>query len=262
MTIGTPSRLHLSHCESGAVFLEFLVAFLPIWTFALCTFQLALIARANLMVKHSADAAARSASVVLPDDPAEYGGEPQMSVDRKRISIGDLLGAMERILSSASSPSARTFADDLTARVLGNVGRSRLNTIRLAAHVPLMSLAPFSVGPDRRSSLRKAIGGAGSLATSLYYQPLAVAVTFPQETGTIVAGPEVTVRVSYAYRCTVPLAGRLLCDAFDRLPSGSDWEQSFFTFAQRLLGGRFREIQHESTALVHSAPYQYRPRSS
>ncbi|MBW2509373.1 MAG: hypothetical protein JRE81_12130, partial [Deltaproteobacteria bacterium] len=39
----------------GAVFLDFLIAFVPLWTFALCAFQLALIARANLMVKHSAD---------------------------------------------------------------------------------------------------------------------------------------------------------------------------------------------------------------
>jgi len=66
----------------GVVFLEFLVAFVPVWTFFLCVVQLAFITHANLMVKHAADAAARSAVVVLPDDPNEYGGEPKMSVGR------------------------------------------------------------------------------------------------------------------------------------------------------------------------------------
>ncbi|MGD8825034.1 MAG: hypothetical protein PVI24_08655, partial [Myxococcales bacterium] len=61
---------------SGVVFTEFLVAFVPLWIFFLCLVQLAWVARADLIVKHAADSAARSAAVVLPDDPDEYGGEP------------------------------------------------------------------------------------------------------------------------------------------------------------------------------------------
>jgi Flp pilus assembly protein TadG len=246
----------------GVVFLEFLIAFIPVWSFSLCIFQLALIARANLIVKHSADAAARSAAVVLPDDPAEYGGEPEMSIGRNRLNGSDLVSALGGILSDLRSPSLGTVPTAFSGRALANVGRSRLNTIRLAAHVPLIPLAPLNVGTDPQPSLRKALGGARSLVSGLYYQPFAVAVTFPDATGAMVTGPEVKVRVTYAYQCTVPLARQVLCAPFGQLKSTSEWAQSFLSIAQRFVGGRFRELQHESTALIHSAPYTYKARSS
>jgi hypothetical protein len=246
--------------DAGTVFLEFLVAFLPIWTFTLGVFQLALIARAHLIVIHSADAAARSASVVLPDDPAEYGGEPEMSVDRNTVSIDDLIAAVDRISNSTRTSGAIT--DAFSGRVLGDVGRSRLNTIRLAAHVPLMPLAPLNVGKDRRPTLRKAIGGPRSLASSFYYQPFAVVVSFPHAVDGVVTGPEVTVRVTYAYQCTVPLARQILCDSFETLSRRGGWQQAFLALAQGFVGGRFRRLQHETTVLVQDAPYAYQPRRS
>jgi Flp pilus assembly protein TadG len=246
----------------GVVYLEFLIAFIPIWTFALCIFQLALIVRANLMVKHSADAAARSAVVVLPDDPSEYGGEPEMSVARNRVSQDSLTGVLGSISSLAKSPSTTAIVSALSGRALANLGRSRLNAIRLAAHVPLMPLAPLNVGRDARTSLRKALGGAGSVASAVYYQPFAVAVTFPGTTDDVVVGPEVTVRVTYAHQCSVPLARWILCVPFDQLESFSEWDQSFAVMAQALVGGRFRQLRHDSTSLIHDAPYEYKARSS
>lgn len=246
----------------GAVFLEFLIAFVPLWTFALCAFQLALIARANLMVKHSADAAARSAAVVLPDDPAEYGGQPQMHVGRNRIGTDHLASALTRISGALRSPSALSIASTISGRPLANVGTSRLNTIRLAAHVPLMPLSPIDVGADTHPTLHKALGGPRSLSSASYYQPFAVAVTFPDVTGSLAAGPEITVRVTYAYQCTVPLARRILCAPFERLDSEQEWGQSFLSIAQQFVGGWFRELEHESTTLIHGAPYEYRPRRS
>lgn len=246
----------------GVAYLEFLIAFVPIWTFALCIFQLALIVRANLMVRHSADAAARSAIVVLADDPSEYGGEPEMSVARNRISPGSLAGALGAISSLAKSPSATAIASAFARPSLANLGRSRLNAIRLAAHVPLMPLAPLNVGSDARTSLRKALGGPRSVVSAAYYQPFAVAVTFPGTTGDVVAGPEVTVRVTYAHQCSVPLARWILCVPFDQLESSSEWDQSFVAMAQALVGGRFRELRHDSTSLIHDAPYEYEARSS
>ena len=49
--------------QRGVVFVEFLIAFVPMWVFFLCLVQLAFITHANLMVKHSADSAARSSWV-------------------------------------------------------------------------------------------------------------------------------------------------------------------------------------------------------
>ena len=129
--------------KRGVVFLEFLIAFVPMWTFFLCVLQLAFIGHADLMVKHSADSAARSAVVVLPDDPNEYGGEAEMSVDRRPITASDLGLALGRIGSTVlHRASEASLLTAFSEEALANLGRSRLNTIRLAAHAPMMPLAP------------------------------------------------------------------------------------------------------------------------
>ncbi len=58
----------------GAVYVEFLIAFLPLFSFFLCLVQLAMLQTANLIVKHAAVVATRAAVVILPDDPNRYGG--------------------------------------------------------------------------------------------------------------------------------------------------------------------------------------------
>ncbi len=258
MTAPAGPHRSLLRSQGGVLFLEFLVSFLPVWVFSLCVFQLALIARANLVVKRAADAAARSAAVVLPDDPAEYGGEPQMSVARQPGAGSALSAALHAASSAMRSPTAGSVSHAFSTQAFSNLGRSRLNTIRLAAHVPLMPLAPNDVHARAGPSLQNAIGGSRSLLSSFALQPFAVAVTFPGEAKGFVPGPEVTVRVTYAYPCTVPIARRILCSTFDKLISKGDWRQSLLRIAQRFAFGTFRELQHESTAMIHRAPYSYR----
>ena len=249
--------------KRGVVFLELLIAFVPMWTFFLCVLQLAFIAHANLMVKHAADAAARSAVVVLPDDPNEYGGEPEMSVDRKPVTSSDLHKALGRVASAMRErPNAESVLTAFSEDTLLNLGRSRLNTIRLAAHIPLMPLAPINVGRDSQPSIGKAIGSERKLLSALYYQPFALAVTFPGLEGGLVSGSEITVRVTYAYQCTVPLARRILCRGFADIDGKEDLGEAFFPVAQSFVGGRFRGLQHETTLMIHDAPYEYRPRGS
>jgi len=245
--------------KRGVVFLEFLIAFVPMWTFFLCILQLAFIAHANLMVKHSADSAARSAVVVLPDDPNEYGGEAEMSLDRNPVTAADLGVALGQIGSAVRARAnqaglLRAFSE----KALVNLGRSRLNTIRLAAHTPLMPLAPVNVGRDPQPSIGKAIGSERKLLTALYYQPFALAVTFPGLQGGVATEPEITVRVTYAYQCAVPLARRILCQSFVDLDATEEFGEAFFPLAQSLVGGRFRGLQHEATLLIQDAPYEYR----
>jgi hypothetical protein len=247
--------------KRGVVFLELLIAFVPMWTFFLCVLQLAFIGHADLMVKHSADSAARSAVVVLPDDPNEYGGEAEMSVDRQPVTASALGAALGRIASivraRASAAGVRTA---FSREALVNLGRSRLNTIRLAAHVPLMPLAPVNVGRDSRHSVGDAIGSERRLLSALYYQPFALAVTFPGLQGVVATEPEITVRVTYAYQCTVPLARRMLCQSFADLDIKEDLGEAFLPLVQSLVGGRFRGLQHETTLLIQDAPYEYRAR--
>jgi len=249
--------------ERGVVFLEFLIAFVPMWTFFLCVLQLAFIGHADLMVKHSADSAARSAVVVLPDDPNEYGGEAEMSVGRNPISAADLGVALGQIGSTLRVRAGEAgLLAAFSQGALVNLGRSRLNTIRLAAHMPLMPLAPVNVGRDLQPSIGKAIGSPRKLVSALYYQPFALAVTFPGLQGVVAREPEITVRVTYAYQCTVPLARRILCQSFSDLDAKEELGEAFLPLVQSLVGGRFRGLQHETTLLIQDAPYEYRPRGS
>lgn len=70
---------------AGAVYVEFLIAFLPVFFFFLSLVQLIFVQTANLVTKHAASKAVRAAVVVLADDPKFYGGTPvgQFSGQRK-----------------------------------------------------------------------------------------------------------------------------------------------------------------------------------
>jgi hypothetical protein len=68
----------------GAVHVEFLVAFLPVFVFFLCLVQVALLFAARLMVDHSAVNGARAAAVVLGDNPETYEGEPMNTLGKHR----------------------------------------------------------------------------------------------------------------------------------------------------------------------------------
>jgi hypothetical protein len=58
------------------VFVEFLIAFLPVFTFCLCLVQLGLLFTVRLVTEHAAVNAARAAAVAIGDEPQRYGNEP------------------------------------------------------------------------------------------------------------------------------------------------------------------------------------------
>ena len=68
----------------GAVYVEFLAAFLPLFIFFECLVQMAGVYTAKLVVLHSASTAARAAVVVLHDDPQYYGDVAVGKVEGKR----------------------------------------------------------------------------------------------------------------------------------------------------------------------------------
>ncbi|MEM9731395.1 MAG: TadE family protein, partial [Myxococcota bacterium] len=242
--------------ESGAAFVEFLLAIIPLWVLFLCLVQWALVAQANLLVKHAADVAARSASVVLPDDPERYGGEPQMSVARGSVEL-DTLGRDLSLLASAVVDDSQPNVSS-SSRI--HVGRSRLNTIRWAANVRLVPLAPVSTGlAGSNPTVRSSLPSPRSPLGALIHLPYSAAVTFPGQSVDSISGEEVTVRVTYAFRCQVPLARRLLCSRFPD-PETSDLDESFAPFLRILAGGYYKAIRRETTSLIQRAPYQYRPR--
>jgi hypothetical protein len=57
------------------VYVEFLIAFLPVFTFFLCLVQLSLLFTVKVVTEHAAVNAARAAAVVIGDDPKTYNNE-------------------------------------------------------------------------------------------------------------------------------------------------------------------------------------------
>lgn len=221
--------------SSGAVSVEFLIAFPALWTFCLCIFQVVLLGRADLVVRHAAESAARSAAVVLPDDPARYRGEPEMSVSRKPDVGSD---------STARAPLG-TSPDDVFGLVMSLIsldGRSRRETIEAAVEVPLLSLGATRRVEVPKPTLHSSIGPSGTMAGLSSGSP-AFELAFSDTHDERVRGPEVTVRVTYSFPCRVPIARHIICES-QAVGMNS--------------GLRVWRFDHSTTLLIHDAPYSYR----
>ncbi|APR84488.1 Hypothetical protein A7982_09837 [Minicystis rosea] len=111
--------------RKGAVYVEFLIAFLPVFFFFLSLVQLIFLQTASLIVHHAATKAVRAAAVVLPDDPAYYGDVPVGSFTGQRkkdieraaqIPLGTM-GLVEAAAAKVTIESAYSRNVMLTAKV-------------------------------------------------------------------------------------------------------------------------------------------------
>lgn len=144
-----------------------------------------------------------------------------------------------------------------------NRGESRIKQIRTAAYMPLLAVSPNSAddglqffqgrGADvtrlwaKSDTLSSAIGGTGAdrIVGAFLYNLGAVAVTFPTAPGSdqfmqggYDPGEPVTVRVSYLFRCKVPLVSLLLCDSGWSLYSGEALADPAVWWEARKLGAK------------------------
>jgi len=87
-------HLHIQRDQRGAVFVEQLIAYMPVMFFFMATWQLIDLCAAHLILQRAASAAARAAVVVLPDDPAFYEGVKKDSFSGKRKEDIELAAAM------------------------------------------------------------------------------------------------------------------------------------------------------------------------
>jgi hypothetical protein len=97
MTPHQRPRPGLRNDTRGAVYVEFLIAFMPVFVFFLCLLQLALLFSAKLLVEHSATEGARAAAVVFGDEPIYNEANPQTNVSslgRRKIVRGAILIAL------------------------------------------------------------------------------------------------------------------------------------------------------------------------
>lgn len=214
----TPS---LHRDTGGAVYVEFLVAFIPFFILVLGMMQLALLYSAHLVVQHAAAAAARAAIVVFPDCPARYDGAPENVVngggrgDDPASALGSIFGV--------SAPPGGIPGGGSTSS-----GGARLDAVRFAAGFPLVATSPSldELTHDRdprRQGIYDAIGGTTSPAVrlalgALAYNNVALAVTFPrrvretQYLDRFNSRVDLTTRVTYLFHCGVPIVSKMACD--------------------------------------------------
>jgi Flp pilus assembly protein TadG len=67
-----PLRKSLTLDSGGAIYVEFLIAFLPLLVLFFCVAQFADLYAARFVVNHAAYRTARAGAVVYPDDPGHY----------------------------------------------------------------------------------------------------------------------------------------------------------------------------------------------
>jgi len=232
----------------GVVMMEFLVALMPVMLAFLGLVQFSFAAVAKLVVHHSASLAARAAIVVIeesdnvPGVPVGiYRGLPSGLVEthppKNSAATDTARSAVQRIASQVRRPGTMTEKFKSLFRSLKG-GSSRIDHIRAAAYIPLLTISPnilseglaFLAGDiTANDTVKTSIGeaGLGRVVGAFIYNLGAVAVTFPEAPGAKQFKKEaygydqdVTVRVSYLFRCRVPLVSLFMCDSGWALYSG------------------------------------------
>jgi hypothetical protein len=82
---------------AGAVYVEFLIAFLPLLIFFLCLWQVSILFTTKLFVDHAASSGARAAAVIIAEDPnriSDNGGAASVNVltGRRNRLVQDAVG--------------------------------------------------------------------------------------------------------------------------------------------------------------------------
>jgi len=142
--------------RSGAVYVEFLIAFLPLFVFFMCLVQMAGLHTGRLTTLHAAEIGVRAAIVVLPDDPAKYGDTtvnaiqgPRRDAVFKAVSLA--VSPVRSIVGiKVTFPSSAGGNDDL-----GEVGRDDLVRVKVEAlykcSIPLARHLVCSPGSSTRT---------------------------------------------------------------------------------------------------------------
>ena len=155
-----PTSRSIKSDRRGAVYVEFLIAFLPIFIFFECLAQLADMYGAKLIVEHAAYRAARAASVVFGDDCERYGDRGKLydiRVAASRVLEADPSiidshvefpagtggfqhGALARVKVTASYRCAYPFADRIMClQFSGPATRELTAVVSMPVHNPSFS---------------------------------------------------------------------------------------------------------------------------
>jgi hypothetical protein len=252
--------------QRGAVYVEFLLAFIPLFFMFLGMLQMGLLYGASLVVQHSANVAARAAMVVMDDDPQYYDDEGRRELETNASGMssfvqtaGGVIGAIFGVGGSGGGGPQWT-------------GGARLQAVEFAAGMPLLPLSPSFQSIARQpqdESVRGALGlgnfdsPEARVAWGVVYNSLAMRVTFPTAGGssddyhTDFPAPSATgdagqiiARVTYLYNCQVPLANRLMCEDLVYMRTGIDAGTISALTSQFLAGNlTLQQFQDAMTAM-------------
>lgn len=247
----------LQRCQQGAVYVEFLIAFLPVFLLFLGIVQLALVRAGQLVVREAAARACRTAIVILDDDPDRHGGLARGMLHGPPPPRG-FFARVGEFFGIGSEPAQ-------------GADGSRLAAIRAAAYVPLAALAPpaewaaGSLGKDA-GDLKNAVTSSGTrMITGLAYNRVGAVVTLRAAPGSddlasepIAPDADVTVHVTYLYHCSVPLVSALVCRSLTQLLGGEAIDHALEDIASlredpTRLGEVLENIESESDKVKHLA---------
>ena len=233
----------------GAVYVEYLISFLPMFIFFLGVVQLALIYAAKVEVQHAANTAARAAIVVLDEDPQYYGGAPRMQIVNGMgggFGIGGGGGdKVTELLSRLGIGGGSIPGWSSAGSSMPGMANARYSDIRAAASIPLLAISPSLEELVDDSSVYNSIGGNQddrAMAGATLYNRFAVAVTFPDGPGSnnfrtsFDGADRITVRVTYLYNCSIPLVTSFMCSDFGSI-SGSGLSSIAASRALGSIGG-------------------------
>ncbi len=146
----------------GATYVEFLVVVVPFFLFVMCVFQAALLEFADLVVGRAASAAARSAVVVLDDDPQLYGGEPRNSVSAGGARLDAIRRGAANALAALPSAAGAERSDKLTVSFPQGPGAQQMRAhFEPAAMVTVRVAYRFTCGVPMARRLMCRDGGTG-----------------------------------------------------------------------------------------------------
>ncbi|MFT3774694.1 MAG: hypothetical protein QM820_55795 [Minicystis sp.] len=149
---------HARRSTAGAVYVEFLIAFLPVFFFFLSLVQLIFVQTASIITKHAAVKAVRAAVVVLPDDPMYYGG----------VGVGDFSGKRRDDIERAARIPLATMGLDADAVKVSVSAYHRSALLRLQLEyryrckVPLGRLVVCGLGQRKTLTAEAAMPSQGA----------------------------------------------------------------------------------------------------
>jgi hypothetical protein len=240
--------------ERGVVYVEFLLSFFPVFLIFLSVCQLSLLTSAKIVVGQAANQGARSAVVVLEENPEHFDDAERGSLSEGQPNPDE---SIEALLSALGRDEEVETPEPPEGRQQG----ARMTPIRTAAYSPLLALAPHDLAWEEEGSVHDGVrsGFIESLSFALTYTRAASAISVHDSPGSkqLAAEPiqpnrTITLRVNYLFQCSIPLVRSILCKPLSHwVPASEDHdEEEPHLLAQSELPGELVNVAPQSARFV------------